>query len=66
MAGVLLAIGLVMFVEGLAWLLAPSLIERMLEVLRELSEAQRRQVGLLVVVSGLLLVWAAHQLGASL
>lgn len=66
MAGVLLAIGLVMFVEGLAWLLAPSLIERMLEVLRELSEAHRRQVGFLVVVSGLLLVWAAHQLGASL
>ncbi|MBM2292350.1 DUF2065 domain-containing protein [Sulfitobacter pseudonitzschiae] len=63
MAWVLMALGLVMIVEGLAYALAPSLIERVLELLRSLPEGMRRQVGLLALVSGLLLVWAAFQLG---
>ncbi|MBM1813741.1 DUF2065 family protein [Pseudosulfitobacter pseudonitzschiae] len=63
MAWVLMALGLVMIVEGLAYALAPSLIERLLELLRSLPEGMRRQVGLLALVSGLLLVWAAFQLG---
>ena len=63
MATVLLALGLVMIVEGLVWVLAPSLIEQMLEMLRQLPEAARRQIGLLVVVSGLILLWIAHQMG---
>jgi uncharacterized protein YjeT (DUF2065 family) len=52
-----------MIVEGLAYALAPSLIERMLEMLRALPESAVRQMGWLVVVSGLILVWAAWQLG---
>lgn len=64
MATILLALGLVLIVEGLAYALAPSLIERMLEALRQIPEAARRQVGLLALVSGLILVWLAHQLGA--
>lgn len=63
MAWVLMALGLVMIVEGLAYALAPSLIERVLEMLRSLSEGMRRQMGLLALVSGLLLVWAAFQFG---
>lgn len=63
MATILLALGLVLIVEGLAYALAPSLIERMLEALRHIPEAARRQVGLLALVSGLILVWLAHQLG---
>ncbi|UOA26502.1 DUF2065 domain-containing protein [Pseudosulfitobacter sp. DSM 107133] len=63
MAWVLMALGLVLMVEGLAYALAPSLVERMLELLRSLPEAVRRQVGLLALVSGLLLIWAAFQLG---
>ncbi|TMM50821.1 DUF2065 domain-containing protein [Sulfitobacter sabulilitoris] len=59
----LLALGLVLIVEGLAYALAPSLIERMLEALRQLPEPALRQIGLLAAVSGLLLVWAAYQLG---
>ena len=39
MAWVLLALGLVMIVEGLAYVVAPSLIERVLEVLRSLPQA---------------------------
>lgn len=63
MATVLLALGLVMIVEGLVWVLAPSLIEQMLEMLRQLSDGARRQIGLLVVVTGLILLWIAHQIG---
>ncbi|WP_108786003.1 MULTISPECIES: DUF2065 domain-containing protein [Roseobacteraceae] len=63
MATILLALGLVLIVEGLAYALAPSLIERMLEALRQIPEVARRQVGLLALVSGLILVWLAHQLG---
>lgn len=63
MAIVLLALGLVMIVEGLVWVLAPSLIEQMLEMLRQLSDGARRQIGLLVVVTGLILLWIAYQIG---
>lgn len=63
---IVLAIGLVMIVEGLAYVLAPSLIEQVLEILRSLPEASRRQMGGLVLVLGLLLVWGAFQLGVSL
>lgn len=63
MAWVLLALGLVMIVEGLAYVLAPSLIERVLEVLRSMPENVRRQFGALVLVSGLICVWLAFFLG---
>jgi uncharacterized protein YjeT (DUF2065 family) len=59
----LLALGLVMIIEGLAYALAPSLVERMLEMLRSLPETAVRQVGWLVVVTGAILVWLAFQLG---
>ena len=64
MSTLLLALGLVMIVEGLAYALAPSLVERMLEMLRSLPEAAVRQVGWLVVVSGAILVWMAYWIGA--
>ncbi|MDW4499849.1 DUF2065 domain-containing protein [Sulfitobacter sp. D35] len=64
MSTVLLALGLVMIVEGLAYALAPSLVERMLEMLRSLPEAAVRQVGMLCVVGGLIFVWFASRLGA--
>ena len=63
MSTLLLALGLVMIIEGLAYALAPSLIERMLELLRSLPEAAVRQMGWLVVVTGAILVWTAWQLG---
>ena len=63
MGMVLLAFGLVLIVEGLAYALAPSLIERMLELLRSMPEAAVRQMGWLVVVTGAILVWTAWQLG---
>ncbi|WP_300038162.1 DUF2065 domain-containing protein [uncultured Roseobacter sp.] len=63
MSILLLALGLVMIIEGLAYALAPSLVERMLEILRSLPEAAVRQIGWLVVVSGAILVWLAFHLG---
>ncbi|MEX0316948.1 MAG: DUF2065 domain-containing protein [Ruegeria sp.] len=63
MGMIFLAFGLVLIVEGLAYALAPSLVERMLEVLRALPEGARRQVGLICVVTGLILLWIAHRFG---
>ncbi|MGA9253539.1 MAG: DUF2065 domain-containing protein [Roseobacter sp.] len=63
MSTLLLALGLVMIIEGLAYALAPSLIERMLEMLRSLPETAVRQMGWLVVVTGAILVWFAVQIG---
>ncbi|RKF16675.1 DUF2065 domain-containing protein [Roseovarius spongiae] len=60
----LLALGLVLIVEGLVYALAPSIVERMLEALRDVPQEARRTLGLLALISGLLLVWAAKLLGA--
>jgi len=64
MATIFLAFGLVLIVEGLVWVLAPSLVERLLEALRDLPEPARRQAGALALVLGLILLWIAHALGA--
>ena len=60
---ILLALGLVLILEGLVYALAPSLLERMLEVLRSLPDAAVRQIGALVMVGGLVLIWVAFQIG---
>ena len=63
MGWVLLALGLVLIVEGLAYVLAPSLIERVLEMLRTLPENTRRLIGALAIVSGFICVWFAFFVG---
>ena len=63
MSLLLLAFGLVMVLEGLVYALAPSLLDRMLEMLRALPEQAIRQIGALVVVAGLVLIWVAFQIG---
>ena len=63
MSLVLLALGSVLIFEGLVYALAPSFLEQMLEMLRRIPEAALRQLGALVVVVGLILVWSAFQLG---
>ncbi|WP_412562318.1 DUF2065 family protein [Thalassobius sp. MITS945101] len=64
MEHLLLALGLVLIVEGLAYALAPSLIEELLKALRDLSHAMRRNIGLLCLGTGVALVWFAKLLGA--
>ena len=63
MSLLILALGLVMIFDGLVYALAPSLLERMLEILRQMPEMAVRQIGALVVVGGLICVWVAFQIG---
>lgn len=60
----LLALGLVLVLEGLVYALAPSIVEELLEMLRSFSEGQRRTMGLMAVALGVLVVWIAKTLGA--
>lgn len=64
MAFALLALGLVLVVEGLVWALAPGLIEEMLAALAALPEGARRAMGLGALALGVLLIWWAQALGA--
>ena len=57
---IILAIGLVLIVEGLVYALAPSLIEQMLAALRDIPPEARRLMGLLAMITGLVLVWFAR------
>ena len=45
-------IGVIMLVEGLAYLIAPSLIERVLKILASTSIRQRRMLGALMALAG--------------
>lgn len=59
----LLALGLVLVVEGLVWALALRLVEDLLSALRQLTPEQRRLVGLGSCALGVALVWMARALG---
>jgi uncharacterized protein YjeT (DUF2065 family) len=50
-------LALLMIVEGLAWALAPSYLERLLEALREIPPEARRWMGLGVAMIGAVLLW---------
>lgn len=60
---VILALGLVLIVEGLVYALAPSLVEDLLAALRALTLEQRRLVGVAAFASGAVLIWLAIVLG---
>ena len=45
-------IGVIMLVEGIAYLVAPSLIERVLKILAGTSVSQRRMLGALMALVG--------------
>lgn len=64
MSWLLLGLGLVLVIEGLVFALAPSRLEDMLEALRSMPPEARRLIGLIAVVLGVGLVWAARALGA--
>ncbi len=64
METVLLALGLVLIVEGLVYALAPSLVEQLLAALRAMPVETRRLVGLGSLAVGIIFVWCAHLLGA--
>ncbi|SDJ61147.1 DUF2065 domain-containing protein [Aliiruegeria lutimaris] len=60
---ILLAIGLVFVLEGLVLALAPSRIDEILELIRQMPVETRRLVGLLAITSGGILLWLANWLG---
>ena len=63
MSWVLLAIGLVLCVEGLVFALAPSRLEDVLDALRQMSPEVRRLIGLAALAVGVVLIWVAKWLG---
>ncbi|PTE16071.1 DUF2065 domain-containing protein [Pseudogemmobacter blasticus] len=64
MSLVVLAIGLVLAVEGLALALAPSRMEDVLRLFAEMPRDTRRMLGLVALAAGVALVWLARSLGA--
>ncbi|MCY3983112.1 MAG: DUF2065 domain-containing protein [Roseovarius sp.] len=63
MASILYALGLLLAVEGLIYALAPSVVERLLAMLRSMPHDQRRLMGLLSMAVGALLLWLARSIG---
>ncbi len=57
---ILTGIAMVLILEGLAYALAPSLIERMLEAMRAMPSETRRLVGLSALAAGVAMLWILH------
>ncbi|WP_305971560.1 MULTISPECIES: DUF2065 domain-containing protein [unclassified Mameliella] len=55
-----MGIGMVLVIEGLVYALAPQLVERLLEALRAMTLEQRRLLGGLTLVTGLIVLWLAR------
>ncbi len=63
MSWLLLALGLVLVVEGLVFALAPSRLEEMLALIARMPVETRRLIGLTALAIGATLVWAARLMG---
>ena len=59
----LYGIGLVLLIEGLVYALAPSLIDRVFLMLKEMSLPQRRLSGLSCALVGAMVLWALKIFG---
>ncbi|WP_368346414.1 DUF2065 domain-containing protein [Pelagovum sp. HNIBRBA483] len=64
MTEALYALGLVLIVEGLVYVLAPHVIEDLLRLLRDMPAEARRLTGLIALTIGLALVWYARMVAA--
>ncbi|MDP3959944.1 MAG: DUF2065 family protein [Pseudorhodobacter sp.] len=64
MSVVVLAFGLVLVVEGLAFALAPSRLIDLVALIASLSPQRRRGLGLGALALGVGLIWLSHQIGA--
>jgi hypothetical protein len=64
MSLILLALGLVLVVEGLAFALAPSRIDDLLALIAAMSRDRRRALGLAALALGVTLIWLARWLAA--
>ncbi|MFZ1469878.1 MAG: DUF2065 family protein [Paracoccaceae bacterium] len=64
MSLVLLALGLVLTVEGLALALAPSRMEEALRLIVAMGRDRRRMLGLVALALGIVLIWLARIWGS--
>ncbi|MBN2906109.1 MAG: DUF2065 domain-containing protein [Rhodobacteraceae bacterium] len=62
MSMIVLALGLVLVVEGLVFALAPSRLDELVELIRQIPPETRRLIGLGAVALGTVLVWLAQNL----
>lgn len=63
MSLILLALGLVLVVEGLVFALAPSRLEDLLALIARIPVDTRRLIGLGAMALGVALIWLARGLG---
>ena len=63
-ATLIMAVGLVLVIEGLVLALAPSRIEEILELIRALPVETRRNLGIAALALGIALIWLARHSGA--
>ena len=57
MQDILLALGLVLVIEGLLYALVPGRLRQMMEVIRRMSDEQLRIAGAGALAAGVLIVW---------
>lgn len=63
MTWIILALGLVLVVEGLALALAPSRMEDVLRMIAAMGRDRRRAMGLICLALGVVLIWLARGIG---
>lgn len=57
---ILFGLGFVAIVEGLVLALAPSRLEQVLDILRQIGHERTRTLGLAIATGGVVLVWLVH------
>ncbi len=60
MSTLLLGVGLVLCIEGLAFALAPGRLEEALRLLAAMSPENRRLIGLAALAAGVFVVWLSR------
>jgi len=60
LSDLLLGLGFVAIIEGLVLALAPSRLEQVLELLREIGADKMRVIGLITITVGVALIWLAR------
>ena len=63
MAWLLLAVGLVLAVEGLVFALLPGRLEDIVRAISEMPHEARRLIGLIALALGVVLIWIARTIG---
>tara|TARA_B100000963_G_scaffold344957_1_gene348352 strand:+ start:3873 stop:4058 length:186 start_codon:yes stop_codon:yes gene_type:complete len=57
MSELLIAIGLIFFIEGFLIAIFPSRIKRMLELIKNTSEKKLRSIGIVFLITGFIIIW---------